>query len=518
MRPTLPQLVLHAIRREQMLRPGDRVGVGVSGGADSVSLLLLLEDLRDDLGVVLKVVHLNHGLRGKESEADEAFVAELACAHSVEFLCAREDVSTNARAEGWNLEDAGRRIRRKFFSKLVNQGKVDRVAVAHTADDQAETVLAHILRGSGPAGLAGIYPVAPPIVRPLLGIRRSELRAYLQQRNQPWREDRTNRDLTRQRARVRHELLPLLASHFSEHVVSHLRDLADVLRAEEAVWSLWTEERLRSLFKESGEGFSVPARDLSFPAAGLSWLPPGEARREPGTENHTPREANRALARRLVRRVLTQMAEGRGEFGLRHVDGVLRFAKSAAGGHELHLPGGIVVIRNFEDLLFRHRSAGKENSRGKAALAFAGAYAYELELPTEGVGSVSIPEIGLCVRLKLIDWPRAPRDTMNKGFAVDARRLQKPLILRNWRPGDALRPPGRSRPRKLKEFFRSARVPARERPSWPVLTSAGELVWARGFPPAEEFSAGPATQKALVIEAESMESPANGLRGRHGQG
>src|SRR5208282_5231773 len=140
------------------LRPGQRIGVAVSGGADSVALLHLLLELRDKLGLVLSVVHLNHKLRGRASDADEKFVAKLAAKHGLPFFVAREDVSAKAKRERVNLEDAARRARYAFFDGLVSEGQLERIAVAHTADDQAETVIAHILRGTGLAGLAGIHP------------------------------------------------------------------------------------------------------------------------------------------------------------------------------------------------------------------------------------------------------------------------------------------------------------------------------------------------------------------------
>src|SRR5690242_8811877 len=151
----LARRLLASLRRAGMLRAGERVGVGVSGGADSVALLLLLLELREKLGIVLSVAHVNHKLRGKASDADEKFVAKLAAKHGLMFHVTSVDVAGRAKREKANLEDAARRTRYEIFARLVEEGKVDRVAVAHTADDQAETVLAHLLRGTGLAGLGG---------------------------------------------------------------------------------------------------------------------------------------------------------------------------------------------------------------------------------------------------------------------------------------------------------------------------------------------------------------------------
>ncbi len=241
MRSELHSRVLEAIARHGMFRPGDRVGVGVSGGADSVALLRLLKvDLRAELGVFLTVLHFNHQLRGAESDGDEAFVSALAARLGIEFIGGREDVAAAAREHRWNLEDAARRLRYAFFrSALCDAGgaaQLTRVAVAHSADDQAETVLARLVRGTGPAGLAAIYPVKDFVVRPLLEIRRGELREYLEQIGQPWREDSSNRDVGRLRARLRHQVLPVLERSLQPALVAHLGRLAELAREDEAFW------------------------------------------------------------------------------------------------------------------------------------------------------------------------------------------------------------------------------------------------------------------------------------------
>ncbi len=206
-----------------MLEPGDRLGVAVSGGADSVALLRLLERLRDDLGITLVVAHFNHSLRAAESEGDAEFVEQLARTRGLEIITDREDVAAEAQRQGRNLEDMARQLRYAFFEGVVAEGRATHIAVAHTADDQAETVLAHLIRGTGLTGLAGIYPVAGAVVRPLLGTRREELRKYLRAVGQQWREDSTNRDTRRMRARIREQLLPLLERDFSPAIAGHQR-------------------------------------------------------------------------------------------------------------------------------------------------------------------------------------------------------------------------------------------------------------------------------------------------------
>src|SRR5713101_4874574 len=242
---SLVRRVQSAIEKGKLLRAGERVGVAVSGGADSVALLLLLLELRAKLGVVLSVVHFNHELRGKASEADEKFVAKLAAKHGLPFHSGHADVAAKAKRDKTNLEDTARRVRYEFFAMLVDAKHLDKIAVAHTMDDQAETVLAHILRGTGLGGLGGIHPVVGHVVRPLLTVRSAELRTYLRSTKQTWHEDLTNRDTARTRAPIRKKLLPMLEKNFQPTVVAHLATLADLAREDEAFLGALVDDRMR---------------------------------------------------------------------------------------------------------------------------------------------------------------------------------------------------------------------------------------------------------------------------------
>jgi tRNA(Ile)-lysidine synthase len=261
----LARRALGCLQKHEMVRAGDRLGVAVSGGADSVALVFLLLELRDKLGIALSVTHFNHKLRGAASDADEKFVARLAAKHGLAFHVGRADVAGKAKRDRANVEETARRARYGFFAQLIREGHVNGVAVAHTADDQAETVLAHILRGTGLAGLGGIHPVAEHIVRPLIEMRRADLRAYLKSRKQTWREDATNNDTARMRARIRKKLLPLLGKHFQPAVVAHLANLAELAREDETFLNSLTRKRASKIFEKEGDGVRVSAEELLAP-------------------------------------------------------------------------------------------------------------------------------------------------------------------------------------------------------------------------------------------------------------
>jgi tRNA(Ile)-lysidine synthase len=335
----LSEPVLEHIRRHGLLKAGDRVGVAVSGGADSVALLRLLLELRGDLGIVLSVVHFHHGIRGAEADADAKFVGGLARTHKLEIREGSGDAPAHARARRASLETAARELRYQFFAKLLQSGAVDKIATGHTLDDQAETVLMKTLRGAGTRGLAGIYPALGTtlgernaaeggratqtrIVRPVLGVRRRELEEYLRALGQDWREDSTNRDRRHLRNRVRHELVPLLESEFNPEVTRVLAETAEVARAEEEFWQREVERLLPEVC--CGEEGSLQLKPLLAQPL--------------------------AVQRRLVRAALERAGAG---FDFRHGEEILRLAQKSKGA--LELAGGWRVVRGKGELRIEKR-------------------------------------------------------------------------------------------------------------------------------------------------------------------
>lgn len=468
------------------MRPGDRVGVAVSGGADSVALLLLLLELREELGVVLSVVHFNHKLRGKASDADEKFVARLTAKHRLELHSSSADVGKKAKKERANLEDAARRARYDYFRSLVDSGACTRIAVAHTADDQAETVLAHLLRGTGLAGLGGIHPLSGPIFRPLLPVRRAELRTYLRRKKQTWREDQTNRDTKRLRARIRRKLLPLLERQFQPAVVEHLSSMANLAREDEAFLDALLERRLATVVRERDEEVRIALADLFVAGAQRG----RNAESNPGSA---------AMSKRMVRGIVRRLKKQSGQWSARHVDAVLELARDGRNGSSLSLPGSIEVRKDREALVFRVIGNAAANRARNAPREFS----YDIDL-SRGAEDVRVPELGCVFRFRVIDWPSQGEENNRREMVLDRERLRSPLVLRNWRPGDRLRPSGHQNTRKLKRLLNEKHISRWEREGWPVLTSGGALVWARGVAVAGEFAADGATRSGIVIAEERL--------------
>jgi tRNA(Ile)-lysidine synthase len=496
--------LLESLERVGMLRAGERVGVGVSGGADSVGLLLLLLELREKLGIVLSVAHLNHKLRGAASEADEKFVRRLAAKDGLEFYGESVDVAARARREKANVEDMGRRARYEFFARLVAEGKVDAVAVAHTADDQAETVLAHILRGTGLAGLGGIHPETESVVRPLLGIRRAELRAYLRSKRQKWREDASNQDTARTRARIRKKLLPLLEREFQSGVVEHLGSLAEFARQDEEFLELLAREHCEGLARRTKIDGRISVKDLLRPIKGQKLYTEGAESAE-----NTERKNQEALTKRILRRLIEEKKSGAGQITARHIAGVLDLARRGENGKAVQLPGGVDVRREGDDLVFcgnSSRPARQQGSKHEASKASAAEYEYKIDFDNLKSGDVilRVPQVQCVFRLRVIDWLAKRGDTSKSGAVLDRDRLRSPLVLRNWRFGDKLQPAGHQKAHKLKRLLNEKRVSRWERDGWPVLTSGGVLVWARSFPVGAEFAPNEGTRTGILIAEETL--------------
>ena len=458
------------ISRYGMLSRGERVGVAVSGGPDSVAMLHALRELGTRLGVTLGVVHLDHQLRGAESDRDREFVAELVSGLGFEADLRSFAVESETRKTGDNLEQAARKIRYEYFGSLVDDGRYDKIAVGHTRSDQAETVLFRILRGSGGAGLAGVRPViGERIVRPLFEVTREDVMAYLAEHGYEYRLDSSNLDTGRARNRLRHELLPHLRSDWNPNIVNTLANMAEWSRAEEEDWAarLASQARTHLTAADGGLVFQIDSlRPLSL-----------------------------ALTRRLLRHAIEQVRGDLLGIDFDHVESLRRLSDETQGGGQLDLPG-----------LRAQRSLGEV--RLSPAQGPSGEEPGPYDLAVDAPGRFSGPWGTSLVILKLYYRENlAPEQAYNGRWRnlLDWEKLPRPLRLRNWRPGDRYQPAGRSGAKKLKSLFHEQRIAVWRRDRWPLLVGAertliesepegnepkgDEIVWARKFGPSARFAA-----------------------------
>jgi tRNA(Ile)-lysidine synthase len=461
--------VVEITSRYSMFAAGQKVGVAVSGGADSVALLHVLFELAPRWNLSLEVLHLNHRLRGEASEEDARFVAGLARELGLPVHQESLDVAAEAEARSENLEQAARQARRSFFARVKRAEGLDRIAVGHTRDDQAETVLFRLLRGTGPGGLAAILPVtAEGIVRPLLGVRREQVLQYLEGRALLWREDATNADRRFSRNRIRHELLPQLAREWNPRIANRLADLAELAYEEEAYWGDAVGKALEAVQESPDPGRSMTTV-LNLPQ--LAALPA-------------------ALRRRVIREAVARVKGDLAGIGFHHISRLLELAQAAEGHDRVEMPG-LEVMRSFEWARFAPTGEYRRGERN---------YEYPVDPPQQ----IRIPgsrcTLMICVNSAENDVSSQEDPYNSKGEgAIDFERITGPLLLRNWRPGDQYHPVGVSRKEKIKTLFQQSRIPLWHRRHWPVLVCGEQILWSRRFGVDQAFAANTESQSTLRV-------------------
>jgi tRNA(Ile)-lysidine synthase len=439
---TLLDTLRASVRQHAMLEPGDRVLAAVSGGADSVALLIGLLELRDVLKITLVAAHLDHGLRGIESARDRAFVEDLA--RRYEVPC----VSESVHVPPGNVEAEARRLRYDFLERAAGQLGATKIATGHTLDDQAETVLLRVLRGAGRRGLGGIRPRRGRIIRPMLGCDRVQVRAFLAERRLTWRRDYSNFDLGLERSRLRHGFLPALVREFNPRLVSALADLAQLMREEDAL--------LDRLAAVGGRG-----EVLECPVLNAIEAP---------------------LARRAIRHWWRRHGNAR-RLGRAHVEAVRHLAARASDDGEIAVPGGAIVRAGHQLRLHR----------GPILIVAIEPWQFPL-VPNEDLDTPG------GWRLRLMESPPsaaiAPSDT---ACVLDADQVGSGFVVRNRRPGDRLRSLGLGGHTSIKRLFSSRRIPRHRRDDHPLVVCDGEVVWVPGCGRSERGLVGPATSRCYVI-------------------
>ena len=453
---TFRERVLATLHRWNMIPTSTdsvRLGIAVSGGADSVALFHTFQDLANQNGWELVVLHVNHRLRGSESDGDAQFVSDLASTRNI--AC---EIAELPPAGAGNLEEEARDLRLNWFRDRRSALRLDRIALGHTASDQAETVLFRFLRGAATAGLSGIRPVTDDgIIRPLIELTRDDVRTQLSQ----WREDSTNQDLAFDRNRIRHQLLPYLQENWNPQIEKTLASTARWAQDEEAYWCTivhnLAQQHLRPTSNNDAQICTTDA---------LNSLPV-------------------AVARRLIRHAIERVRGDLRSIDFAHVEQIRALAIQPEGAGRLQIPG-VDIMRSFGWLRFA------------VPHAYAGDRHFSAQVPIPG--EIPLPESPSILILK----EEASDCPYNwKLRYVDGDRLPGWIELRTWQPGDQFRPVGQPSEVKLKTLFQQAKIPLWERRTWPVLAIGDSIVWTRDFGAAAEFAAGPHTLRPISITEQS---------------
>jgi len=486
------------IKHCSLFLPGETIVVAVSGGADSVCLLHWLHTQPPAPGLRLHVAHLNHQLRGAESDADAAFVADLARQWELPATVESADVAAYKQAHQLTLEEAARAVRYAFLLRVSREIGATAVAVGHTADDQVETIILHWLRGAGLAGLRGMAAVTtrwgleagaadaprPRLVRPLLDWSRDDVLTYLRAAGLTWREDQSNQDLTFLRNRIRHQLIPLLLT-YNPALRATLRRAAQAIGDDYD----WLSAEVRRVWGEvlppasSLLGQGERTSTLSFTRPAFAALPP-------------------ALQRGLLRAALEQVYGGFQDFGWQHLEEARQRLLHGRPGTTLALPHQLILRIGY------HQATLGAAGQTPAPDVYVGPTFTGDPLPLAIPGETPLPGGNWCLQAQVL--PALPQDVpveTPERVYLDGEKVHAGLMVRHWQPGDRFQPAGMTGTRKLQDYFVDAKVPQTARRSIPVVaTTDGQVVWIAGQRADRRALARPESRPVIVLSCAPRQS------------
>ncbi len=455
---SLLEKVRGTIKAYDMLRPGDRVVVAVSGGPDSVCLLDVLSDLRDEFQIDLIVAHFDHGLRPGEDEKETEFVCQLASSYGLEFKIGR--ASEDLARSGGSLEEKAREHRYRFLEEIQGKVKAQKIALGHQLNDQAETVLMRLLRGSGTQGLGAIPPVRDGlIIRPLIHVSREEIEAYLAQKGLKWVEDSSNVNPRYMRNRIRLELLPLLKT-YQPRILEILAKTAEIIRADESYLNIEAEKWLLT------HGSQPQEHHVGIPISQFSDLP-------------------KALQRRVLRCAIKMAGSGLRRISWDHIELALGLLSTGKPQGEIHLPGSLAVKKRYDWIIV----APRDTSGPKG-------YSYTIS----GTGVYELEDIHSRIEIsELVQSLKGRFDHSPWVALLDRGKIDFPLTVRPYKPGDRFVPLGMKGTKKVHDLFVDQKIPLELRKRIPIVCSGRAIIWVAGLRIDERFKITEATRKILKL-------------------
>lgn len=454
------------IEKYQMIEKEDRVIAGVSGGADSVCLFFMLLELQKKIGFSFVAVHVNHGLRGEDADADERFVENLCAKYGVPLKISRVNLELIAGKRKQSLEEAGREVRREVFMQVMEKYGGTRVALAHHQNDNAETLLWNLVRGSGLQGLGGIRPVNGVWIRPLLCLNREEIERYLQRRKQEYCTDLTNLETTYTRNKLRHQVLPFLEQEVNPAAVRHINETMEQMRELQEFVNVELQKAVRQCVTESAE-------EKRYEIAAVQWW-----------------ELPEYLQKEVIYHCLERVSGSRKNLGRTHVEAVKELFEKQVG-RSRNLPGEILAVREYDGICLEKLPDAKHMQEE----------AVKLQIP----GVTFVPEQNLKITCQILErkerWKvsEIPQKEYTKWFDYDIINC---LYIRTRRSGDRIAIDREGHQQKLKAWFVNEKIPAKERSRIPLITDGEQIVWIVGHRMSGAYQVREQTKRLLQIEIE----------------
>lgn len=426
--------VTKTLKKYDMLTQGEKVVLGVSGGADSVAMLYALNELIG-FGLELIVAHLNHGIRGDEAKRDAEFVKETAKNLGLTFVYGEVDTPKYKEESGLTLEDAARTLRYNFFDQVLAKHYATKLATAHTLDDQAETVLMRLIRGSGSKGLSGIPPVSNNIIRPLIDTSRDEIEQFLKSKSISWINDSTNESKEFLRNKIRLDLLPELKT-YNPQIKEALSRTADILRYEEEFISNEAGKHFEKIFNVNK---SELIGDLAY-----------------------YRNVQKPLRFNLLRQAVEKIAGSLKNVSSIHLTNADDFLLSDNPSGEIEIPEGIVIVKGYDTILVTKKSELEHE------------FKYTIQAP----GKWSFNEFA--IEIEYVKTQGLDENDESVAY-FDPETVEFPIEVRSFKPGDSFSPLGMTSSKKLQDYFTDIKFPQFMRSRVPLLFSKGEIMWIGGI-------------------------------------
>ena len=451
--------ILDFIKQNELFADGDRVIAALSGGADSVCLLVILNELKNELGISLKAVHVHHGLRGKEADRDSVYAKELSESLGIPFSCVRVDAGLYAREHGMSVEEAGRHLRYEIFEKERLAFGGTKIAVAHHGDDQAETILYNLFRGTGLKGLGGMRPLRDNIVRPLLAVNRKEILAYLKEKGISYCEDSSNASTDYVRNRIRGLILPAVAEQINSKAEENILRAGEMAAKADAYLEKQAEAVLslgRILEKN---------KDGNVCSCGL--------------EIKTLLSCEDIVTSYIIRRMIRDVSDSMKDISMIHVDQAAALL-SGPGGRQISLPYGLFAVRTGDKLWIKRE---------------------EEEESVEN-GCISLPK----PEFSVFPWKKGreiPKNGYTKWFDYD--KIKCTLSVRYRKTGDYMILPGGGR-KTVKAFMIDEKIPREDRDRIPLVTDGNHVLWIVGYRISEYYKITEDTRTVMQIQLDGGES------------
>ncbi|WP_027625372.1 tRNA lysidine(34) synthetase TilS [Clostridium lundense] len=456
--------ILNTIEENNMIKKGDKIVVGVSGGPDSMCLLHILNSISKEYCIEVVAAHINHCLRGEEADKDEEYVREFCKINNLDFYSTKVDINKLSKEKNLSCETAGREARYSFFKKIMKDVNGTKVALAHNANDQCETILMRIMRGTGIEGLAGIKPVRDNIyIRPLINTTRSEIEEYCILNKLNPRIDKTNLETIYTRNKVRLELIPYIRENFNKDIIGVINRLSMNVDVDRSYIESMAEKSFKQYTKMK-ENRIIILKDAFC--------------------------EHRAIVTRIIRYSINYIKGNLYNYEKVHIDGIIDLQKNETG-KEILLPGAIKVINNYGDIhIFKYFPRNDIKQKDE----------YILRLGNNYINN------DFTVELELLDAKEITELDKNDNIKYfDFDKINGNIVLRYRKDGDRFTPIGMKGSKKLKDFFIDLKVPKEERNKIPLICFNNDIAWIVGYRVSENFKVKKTTKNILKIKIEREE-------------